>query len=79
MKTLHPAAIRSEPATAPGMPFIDAAGVRCVWPLSGAGAEMVCCGGKRKPGKPYCEEHLALSMTPAGLAREARDASKARL
>jgi hypothetical protein len=65
MKTLHPAQVQAEPATAPGMPFIEAAGRRCVWPLSGAGADMVCCGAKRPLGKPYCDTHQKASWTPA--------------
>jgi hypothetical protein len=70
MKSLAPAEVRSEPATAPGMPFVDAAGRWCLWPISGSGAEMVCCGGKRVPGKPYCGEHLKAAMTPAAQNRE---------
>ena len=57
MKTLHPAEIRTEPATTPGMPFLDAAGRRCLWPLSGSGAEMVVCGERRTPGSSYCQPH----------------------
>ena len=57
MKTLHPAVIRTEPATLYGTPFSEAAGRLCVWPISGSGIGMVCCGAKRKPGKSYCASH----------------------
>ena len=61
MKSVAPAEVRSEPATLPGMPFMEATGRACVWPLSGSGAEMVCCGGRRKPGRPYCDDHCEIA------------------
>lgn len=57
MKSLAPAKVQAEPATGPGMPFMEASGRWCVWPLSGSGADMVCCGETRVPGRPYCQPH----------------------
>jgi hypothetical protein len=39
------------------MPFLEAAGRRCLWPISGSGAEMVVCGEKRTASSAYCEDH----------------------
>jgi len=70
MKALAPAEIRTEPATLPGVTFLEAAGGpgvagRCLWPLSGAGADMVVCGGDREPGSAYCQPHRVRSGAPA--------------
>jgi hypothetical protein len=63
MKQLHPAPTRAEPSAVAGMPFLDAAGNSslCKWPLGGAGADMVVCGGGAEPGAPYCLKHLKRS------------------
>ena len=61
MKPIHPAEVRSEPATLPGTPFIEAAGKSCLWPLSGSGALMVCCGERRTVGSVYCAPHLEIA------------------
>ena len=65
MKSVAPAEVRSEPPTTPGMPFIQATGRRCVWPLSGSGADMACCGQKRRPGRPYCDHHCGVATSGA--------------
>lgn len=59
MKALTPAEVRAEPAEpgVEGMSFQDAAGRRCLWPLSGSGADMVVCGAQREPGCSYCLPH----------------------
>lgn len=43
------------------MSFLDAATGRrwCLWPMSGAGAEMVVCGDPRDTGCSYCATHRA--------------------
>jgi len=55
--TSRPAPILREPASAPGVTFLEAACRLCVWPISGAGADMVVCGQKRVQGLSYCDEH----------------------
>jgi len=69
MKRLAPAAVRPEPATLAGVTFLEAAGGagvagRCLWPLAGAGAEMVVCGQDREPGIAYCAAHRRLAYPP---------------
>jgi hypothetical protein len=69
MKRLAPAAVRPEPAALAGLTFLEAAGGggvvgRCLWPLAGAGAEMVVCGDERAPGDAYCAAHRRLAHPP---------------
>jgi hypothetical protein len=53
----RPAPIRPEAARLPGVPFIEAAGRLCLWPISGAGADMVVCGESRAVKSAYCDKH----------------------
>jgi hypothetical protein len=57
VKSLSPAEVKAEPATVKGATFLEAAGRRCLWPLSGSGALMVVCGAERTPGSAYCKPH----------------------
>jgi hypothetical protein len=71
MRPLHPAAIRSEASPVAGVPFIDAAGKGCMWPLGGAGADMVVCGKRGR--RPYCELHAGMAYAGGGAVRRPRD------
>jgi hypothetical protein len=73
MRTLTPAAIHTEPPapTTEGVHFLEASGRRlCLWPMSGAGADLWCCGRRRGGyAYPYCREHYVDATTPAARAR----------
>jgi hypothetical protein len=59
---MKPAEIRAEPSTETGVAFLDASSRRsCLWPLGGAGAELVVCGEARTAGSSYCQEHDELA------------------
>jgi hypothetical protein len=62
--THKPAPIRPEPARLPGVPFIEAACRLCVWPISGAGVNMVVCGAAREWGRSYCADHVRVAGGP---------------
>lgn len=36
----------------------------CLWPLQGAGADLIVCGAGRTLGKPYCARHARLAYVP---------------
>jgi hypothetical protein len=56
MMSVKPAEIIPESPTVVGVSFLEAATRRlCVFPISGAGAEMVVCGRKRAPKLHYCQ------------------------
>jgi hypothetical protein len=67
MRHLNPAMVQAElPEIPGGIPFLDGIGERrCLWPLSGAGADMLVCGARRADRPyPYCADHYALAVNP---------------
>lgn len=36
----------------------------CKWPVSGEGADMLCCGAKREEDGPYCAAHARVAFVP---------------
>jgi hypothetical protein len=62
MKTIRPASVIAETSEVSGVTFFEAAGSpgnvgRCLWPLGGAGADMVVCGASREAASSYCPTH----------------------
>jgi len=70
MRSLQLASIVPElPSVPGGIGFLEAATRRrCLWPLSGAGADMQVCGEVRADlsGNRYCAAHRRASAPPGG-------------
>jgi hypothetical protein len=68
MRSLSPASVQAEPAAGlGGRPFLEASTERrCLWPLDGAGADLLVCGEARWPGStyPYCQRHHTAAVNP---------------
>jgi hypothetical protein len=62
VKPRKPAGVHPEAPTVQGVTFLQAAGKACMWPISGAGADMVVCGEARAIGdQAYCKAHRTAS------------------
>ena len=57
-----PVKFRPAPEPEPRPVFADFPGTGCLWPIGHPGDKNFhFCGGRQRPGKPYCSEHAAIA------------------
>lgn len=74
----EPRAPRAEVSTRAFVPLevcdpVPFGSLGCKWPVAGDGADLMCCGAKRRDESPYCHHHHAIGFVPHKTAKPAQE------